>query len=72
MLNPIIDSNLRTNIFIENKEKNSRKIFIFRFISFFIVIPRHPILSKMGYNPIPWSFYSFPPTYTSVAVAPTI
>ena len=31
MLNPIIDSNLRTNIFIENKEKNSRAIFIVRF-----------------------------------------
>ena len=31
MLNPIIDSNLRTNIFIKNKEKNSREIFIVRF-----------------------------------------
>ena len=31
MLNPIIDSNLRTNIFIENKAKNSREIFIVRF-----------------------------------------
>jgi len=31
MLNPIIDSNLRTNIFIKNKEKNSREIFVVRF-----------------------------------------
>ena len=31
MLNPIIDSNLRTNIFIKIKEKNSREIFIVRF-----------------------------------------